>query len=132
MTTSREPKFSAKSMEEEYFKCLTQKDYENYFLKYRGTDNPFLERAKHQIQIRSRINIATRIIVLLFCLGLIYCIFQLVLILDGTTNEFLGLLGFVSIFLAIILFIFGIVVLYSPSTLYNLIKNLKDNLGNGK
>ncbi len=119
-------------MEEEYFKCVSQKDYEKYFLKYRGTNNPFLEKAKFQIKLRSKITIFIRIVVLLFCLGLIYGIYQLVLVLDGTTNEFLGLLGFCSICLGIVLFIFGIVVLFSPSTLYNFIKSIKGYFDDGE
>ena len=106
------------TIEEAYRKCITQKDYEKFFLEYYDSGHPLLQDAKEQIKVRSKVTVIVRIIACLLIMGAGFGVFQIALLFDGTQSSFLALIGFCSVVATLGLAILGLVVLFNPSIIY--------------
>lgn len=72
----------------EFEKCSSLKDFENYVIKhYDDKNNPYLERAKHMISVRTKYKLKKRILITTI-LFVIIGILQLPLILSSGTTIF--------------------------------------------
>lgn len=97
--------------------CKTQKDYEEYFVKYNGDkNNPYLDKVKDQIKVRNSICLIWRLLIMLLGFimsgGLTYVSW----LCDGTRNTFIGLVAMACMISAVVLFICSIVFVCSPNT----------------
>ncbi len=112
---------------QEFLACNNLKDYEQYFLKYRDCkENPFVVEAKKAIQSHSLVTMPYRIIACLLCWVVSGLLILIAFQFDGTTNEYLGILGFFLIVGAFAAFFFGIYHLFNPTYISDIIKQFRN------
>lgn len=123
MNTNETEQEQLKKFKSEFNICDSLKDYENYLKKYHNSsDNPFVDQARTQIHLYSKVSLHWRIIIFIISVILAGLAMLGAFLFDGTSSSHLAMLGLALILVAVCILAFGIVMLVSSDAFYSIFK----------